>query len=112
MPNRDAHIGIAILLALIISFILYKLNLIDFIYYLFPMYITSILPDILEPATDYRHRKFFHSKRVLKFLYKYVLGITFLLALIFNFFFYIFFGTLGYILHLLLDSTTPMGLPR
>ena len=36
------------------------------------MYFTSILPDIVEPAVDYRHRGFFHSKRTLKFLSKYV----------------------------------------
>ena len=112
MPDRHTHIGIAIILALIISFVLYKLNLENFVYYLIPMYFTSILPDILEPAIDYTHRGFFHSKKVLKFLSKYVLGITFLLALIFNFFFYVFFGVVGYILHLLLDATTPMGLPH
>jgi len=112
MPSRNTHVGIAIILAIIISFILYKLNLTDFVTYLIPMYITSVLPDILEPAIDYKHRKFFHSKRILKFLSKYVLGIIFILALIFNFFFYFFFGVMGYILHLLLDATTPMGLPN
>ena len=112
MPNRDAHIGIAIILALVISFILYKLNLTDFVVYLIPMYITSVLPDIIEPAVDYKHRGFFHSKRALRFLYKYALGISFIIALIFNVFFYLFFGVVGYILHLLLDSTTPMGLPN
>lgn len=111
MPSRNVHIWIAVILMIILSFILYNLNLFDFVVYLIPMYFTSILPDILEPATDYRHRKFFHSKRVLKFLSVYVLGITFILALIFNVFFYVFFGIIGYILHLLLDATTPMGLP-
>lgn len=109
--NRDAHIGIAILLAILFSFILVKLGLENFMYYLFPMYFTSILPDVLEPATDYTHRQFFHSKRVLKFLLNYALTITFIFALIFHWGFYIFFGIVGYILHLLLDSTTSMGLP-
>lgn len=109
--NRNEHIGIAILLAIVFYFILAKLGFGNFTYYLIPMYFTSILPDVLEPATDYKHRNFFHSKRVLKFLLKYALGITFIFALFFHWGFYIFFGIIGYVLHLLLDSTTPMGLP-
>jgi len=110
--NRKEHLGIAVFLMIVISFLLFKLGLENFVYYMIPMYITSILPDLLEPATDYKHRRFFHSKRILKVLSTYVLGITFIAALLFNWVFYIFFGVVGYILHLLLDWTTPMGLPR
>ena len=111
MRNKE-HIGFAIFIGIGIYFVLIVLNLEELFAYTIPMYLTTVLPDILEPAIHYTHRNFFHSKRVLRFLYKYALWISLVIAIFFNGFFYIFFGILGYILHLLLDSTTPMGLPE
>lgn len=111
MRNRE-HIGLVYLLGGIIGVILYFVGLFDYIYYMIPMLFTTILPDIIEPATDYKHRRFFHSKRILKFLSAYCLPAFFILGLIFNFFFYVFFGVVGYVLHLLGDWTAPMGLPE
>ena len=77
----------------------------------------SLIPDILEPATSYRHRGLFHS--VMAFIASvFLFGSTALIAVAIAFFsdfsaFYIascFF--LGYMFHLLADAMTPMGLPR
>ena len=110
--NTKEHFGFAVIVGIVIYFILMKLNLSNLFNYTLPMYITTVVPDIIEPATDYKHRRFFHSKMVLKFLLKYTLVITLIFALIFHWFFYILFGIVGYILHLLLDLITPMGLPN
>ncbi|MDD1686830.1 metal-dependent hydrolase [Methanoregula sp.] len=79
--------------------------------------IGSIIPDWIEPATNFQHRGLFHSIGSLKAV-GLLFGSTALIALIIAFFstfsaFYIiscFF--LGYFFHLLADSITPMGLPR
>ncbi|MCK9580842.1 MAG: metal-dependent hydrolase [Methanoregula sp.] len=79
--------------------------------------IGSIIPDIIEPATSFRHRGLFHSVGVLVAMIL-LFGSTALIALVIAFFsefsgFYLvscFF--LGYLFHLLADSITPMGLPR
>jgi len=78
--------------------------------------IGSITPDIIEPATNYRHRGIFHSYRAL-FAVIFLFGGAALVAPGVAFFsdlsaFYLascFF--LGYLSHLLADSITPMGLP-
>jgi membrane-bound metal-dependent hydrolase YbcI (DUF457 family) len=79
--------------------------------------IGSIIPDIIEPASSFRHRGLFHSVRAL-FVMIILFGSTTLIALTIAFFsefsaFYLascFF--LGYMFHLLADAITPMGLPR
>lgn len=76
---------------------------------------SSILPDLLEPPTNSRHRRFFHSKTVLKGAGAVFCGTTalwllpelpqktvpFVLSAL----------ALGYLLHLAADSITPRGLP-
>ena len=109
MPDKYTHSGLVFLLCIPLFIIFLKLNW-NFTY-LIGMFVGAVIPDILDPPTDYTHRKFFHSKRVLKFLSTWGLGITFILGLVSYGFFWIFFGNIGYISHLLLDSTTPMGLP-
>jgi membrane-bound metal-dependent hydrolase YbcI (DUF457 family) len=79
--------------------------------------IGSIIPDIIEPPTSYRHRQLFHSVGALIMMI-FLFGSTALIALVISFFselsaFYLascFF--LGYLFHLLADSITPMGLRR
>lgn len=72
------------------------------------------LPDILEPAVHPHHRKFFHSIAVLasigwgvKKAYQWDVGTPLeklaRLAIIF--------GGVGYLSHLVLDASTPMGIP-
>ena len=76
----------------------------------------SVYPDILEPATNARHRGFFHSRRMLVFATAgfLVTAVTILstpgmprLALVFG----ASSGFLGYSTHLLADSLTRAGLP-
>jgi membrane-bound metal-dependent hydrolase YbcI (DUF457 family) len=110
--RRDEHLGVTFILAIPIAAIFYLFGIIDYIYLIIPMFFTTMLPDILEPANHYTHRKFFHSKRVLMFLSKFCIIPFLILGFFSHFFFYILFGVLGYISHLLADSTTKMGLPE
>ncbi len=78
----------------------------------------SVLPDNLEPAVHYTHRKKYHSWGTLKYvaaISALLLSLT-LVSLIMLFestlIFCVFAFFFSYMLHLLADSTTPMGLPR
>ena len=75
-----------------------------------PILIGGALPDILEPAHHYTHRKKFHSRRMLKFLYI-ILPIALIFGLFVNWVLFIFYLSIGYMGHLWLDASTPMGLP-
>ena len=103
--------GGAILVGIILYIFLPKIGITINPMYLLPLFFTTLLPDILEPANHYNHRKFFHSKKVLNYL---LIGlvISFIISLMLNGFFYVFFGILGYVVHLLMDSTTKIGLPQ
>nr|WP_319375850.1 hypothetical protein [uncultured Methanoregula sp.] len=71
----------------------------------------AAIPDLLEPARHWTHRDFFHSRRMLSFsgwLFLATAGIGLFLPL----FYYISSFLIGYISHLLADSTTKAGLPR
>jgi hypothetical protein len=117
--NRQAHlvIGIAAFLAYF-----YVMGLFRhpagalFVFGFVAVSAGSLFPDIIEPATSTRHRRFFHSRRALK-----VAGVLFLimaaivlpapasprLPVVFSascFF-------LGYAAHLLADSVSRAGLP-
>jgi membrane-bound metal-dependent hydrolase YbcI (DUF457 family) len=77
----------------------------------------SVMPDVLEPPTDWTHRGLGHSRRAMKFS-AWVFAVT-ALAGLFSFFIrdlslsYIISGFfLGYAVHLLADAMTPAGLPR
>lgn len=82
------------------------------VYYLGASIFGSVTPDVMEPATDYKHRKAFHQKGLLKALlipiaiYG-VASFTYLSYLAS----YVFYFVLGYWLHLIADSRTKMGLP-
>jgi inner membrane protein len=81
--------------------------------YLFyiPAIVGGVLPDIIEPAKDWKHRKFYHSKRMLK---KVSLGFVILFAagFLWNPLFYLAMFLYGYVIHLLQDWTTKVGLPK
>lgn len=117
MPNRETHFTIAFIALVIIYFIMNKFNLINYSGYAVILLVGSILPDIIEPAIAknnrkaWEHRQFFHSKKLLKNLYISLIPLL-ILGVIFNLFFYLFFLVIGYIIHLWLDSTTKMGLPK
>jgi membrane-bound metal-dependent hydrolase YbcI (DUF457 family) len=105
--NYGEHSGIAIAIAIIIYF-LYNNWIQASISMLF---IGAIIPDIIEPPINYKHRKFFHSRYVLN-LFAIGTGISFIITLFWFPFSWIFYFALGYLSHLLADSTSKMGLPE
>jgi inner membrane protein len=74
----------------------------------------AVLPDMLEPPRNRRHRKFFHSLLCLALLLLF-LNQTYLSLLnagpTDEVTFGLFFAGAGYASHLLLDALTPAGLP-
>ena len=117
--NSRGHIGIGIIAFFVYAYfignIVSTINN-QWIWGVIAVVAGSLVPDILEPATSYRHRRLFHSVRAL-FVVSILFAASALVALGIAFFsdfsaFYIvscFF--LGYMFHLLADSVTPMGLP-
>jgi membrane-bound metal-dependent hydrolase YbcI (DUF457 family) len=105
--NYGEHSGIAIGIAILIYFI-YSNWIQPSILMLF---IGAIIPDIIEPPIDYKHRNFFHSKYLLNFV---AIGtsVSFIIAILWFPFSWVFYFCLGYLSHLLADSTTKMGLPE
>ena len=77
---------------------------------LFLAVIGPALPDFLEPAKHWTHRKKFHRKKTLR-LSEWIFAPTAVLGLFTPVFTYISCFFLGYMLHLLADSMTRAGLP-
>lgn len=112
MPNKETHIIIAIIPLVIIAYFYGYQLLVDYWIHVAFFIFGSILPDIIEPAFDYDHRDFFHSVGFAKFLVV-ALVISIILGLsIDERILYIVSISCGYLLHLFLDSLTPMGLPK
>lgn len=65
MPNRKTHTGVGIGVLILFSYLpiikLFDLNIIHVIVFL----VATNLPDVIEPAKNYKHRQFFHSWFVL-----------------------------------------------
>jgi len=117
--NKEQHLFIGIIAFVIYTWIFYFIIKIstDVIFFGFVcVIIGSIIPDILEPPRNWMHRGIGHSKRALKFSAK-IFVITALISLIsiifreFLIFYIISCLFLGYLVHLLADSTTEVGLP-
>ena len=111
--NRDQHVTIGLLffaLYVILLNHLKPLQLDAIIYGGIAAAIFSVVPDMLEPPTSGRHRRFAHSKRVLRNSFLAFLALT---VIVFLFPYAIIIGgaLLGYVMHLAADSTTPAGLP-
>ncbi len=92
------------------------IGVLAFIFGLITVAVGSITPDILEPATSWKHRGKCHSKRALKYILEIsivavILGYVFIILADLSIFYIVSGFFLGYSLHLLADSTTPMGLP-
>jgi hypothetical protein len=119
MPRKEIHILIPFIFILFIWFIAREkfLSLFTgwtFLIAWFLFLIGSIAPDYIEPSRvhSFRHRRFFHSRKLLKII-SIVDIITIILWLIFKIPVLLYVGSflLGYVIHLLLDSMTKMGLP-
>ena len=108
--NRKEHTGAGVILGVLLFLLLSYFGIEESINYLFGILIGGFLPDIIEPPLHYTHRQYFHSVTFAEYL-----GISliplFVLGIFFNWVFFLFFIVIGYLLHLLLDSLTPMGLP-
>lgn len=109
--NKEGHFTGTVILLLILFFVFDYLGLDRYIQYLLFMFFTATLPDFIEPAFNYKHRQYFHSKSFAK-----ILGALFVVSFVAGFLIEwvnIFaFLIVGYLFHLFLDSTTPMGLPK
>ena len=111
--NRQEHVTIGTIAFLAYSYLLYlvfKTSTEAILYAFIAVILGSIIPDILEPPTSWMHRSTCHSKRALKLSGK-ILAITALIGLFFSAFYVISSFFLGYVFHLLADSTTEVGLP-
>jgi membrane-bound metal-dependent hydrolase YbcI (DUF457 family) len=117
--NKQEHVFIGIIIFAIYTWFLYSLVKISsntIIYAAIGAILGSIIPDVIEPASNWMHRGIGHSKRALKLTGK-IFVITGLLGVL-SYFHSIFFNFyiiasffLGYVAHLLADATTPVGLP-
>jgi hypothetical protein len=118
MPSRQTHTGIALIIPFLILLIVGSkvLHSSTFIINSILVVLGSLAPDFLEPAHYWNHRSFFHSQKLLKILLI-TTGIIGFFEIIFysifqsQIFLFIISFLVGYILHLLLDFTTKMGLP-
>ena len=83
---------------------------------LFAAFFGSVMPDVLEPPTNWTHRGLGHSRRAMKFTAG-IFVITAVLGLFQGYIHDLYFAYLasgfflGYAVHLLADSATPAGLP-
>jgi hypothetical protein len=118
MPRRETHsligLGIPILIYLIVGAKLFNLT---FLISSILFFIGSLAPDFIEPSRYFTHRQFFHSQKLLKILSisTAIVAVLWIISwLTFKSQIFLFVGSflVGYIIHLLLDSTSKMGLPK
>lgn len=110
--NHDNHVWMTIAVAIALALLVWKLNVVSLTIYTIPMYFSTALPDLLEPAISPHHRQYFHSKRFFK-----ILSVCLAIILVYSSFidsrgFSYFFGTLGYLIHMQVDGLTKRGMPN
>jgi len=118
--RRTVHLFIGasvfVILTLSLSHV-YPLNFGNLIFGFFAVLVGSVVPDMLEPPVNSRHRGFFHSRRFLKIImaiFCISIGILILTRLPKIPVTILFSGScllLGYIFHLFADALTRRGLP-
>ena len=118
MSGRLTHIAAGFILGMPLVGISYYFFATDFQYLqltlilsisIVPIFIGSILPDIIERPTHSMHRKFFHSWFMLSlfFIASFVVAFVVIPRFDDKIYIYLIFGfLLGYFSHLLLDATT------
>jgi hypothetical protein len=118
MPRRQTHASIGLIIPISIYLLLgTKIFNSTFLISSALFVLGNLAPDILEPSRYFTHRDFFHSWKLLKILsISIVITVSLWIIswLIFKtqFFLFILSFILGYIIHLLMDSTTKLGLPK
>ncbi|MHA1447624.1 MAG: metal-dependent hydrolase [Candidatus Heimdallarchaeaceae archaeon] len=122
MPRRLTHIAAGFILVIPLVGLSYYFFSIDFQYLrltlilsisTLPIFVGSILPDIIERPTNPSHRKFFHSWFMLSIFFIASFVIAFVVIPRYDniLYVYLIFGfLLGYFSHLLLDATTKSSL--
>ncbi len=109
---KKGHFAVSVIFSIGLYLILDKYHFLPSFIYVIPLFVCATLPDIFEPATSPDHRKFYHSKKVLKFLFSYIIPYSLVAGAFIDVrYYWIFFGAVGYELHLLADFATPKGLP-
>ncbi|MDY9925284.1 metal-dependent hydrolase [Methanosarcina sp.] len=118
MTGRKTHMTAGVLISFILVWCLVPKGLV-LSSVLLPTALASsafgaVLPDLIEPPRNRRHRKFFHSLLCLAFLLLF-LNQTYLNLLtadpVDEITLGLFFAGSGYVSHLMLDALTPAGLP-
>jgi len=110
--NKNQHIVIGTIifvLYLIFFFLMHPIDSQVIVFSYVALLAGSIIPDVVEPASDWKHRGFGHSKRVLKKM-ALVFFVCSLIAIVFQYSLIVSSFLLGYIVHLLADATTKVGL--
>jgi membrane-bound metal-dependent hydrolase YbcI (DUF457 family) len=118
--RREFHLIIGIFVFFMYAYLLHGIHSITIGYFVLgfcAVIVGSILPDILEPATNSKHRGIFHSWWALKCIVC-IFGISVAITLVLalpestkGIVFAVSCCALGYSFHLLADSTTRRGLP-
>jgi hypothetical protein len=117
--KKGEHLFIGVIAFLVYTYfisLLVRIPTDGSIFGLFSTLFGSVIPDFLEPATNWMHRGLGHSKRALKFV-TIIFAITTICGLISfsistsSIFYLISCFLLGYLVHLLADATTEVGLP-
>ena len=118
MPRRQIHAEFSIVIVLSIWLIFNLFSSPSVIQYLLAtifFIIGSVAPDLLEPSAyhSFQHRKFFHSVRLLLILIiaAGLLAVIWLYLFKSQYILYIGSLLLGYIIHLIADAPSKMGLP-
>jgi membrane-bound metal-dependent hydrolase YbcI (DUF457 family) len=118
--RRECHLAIGGLAFSLYQFfieIINKTTNYPWIFGFFVAALGSTVPDLLEPASGWRHRGLCHSRGALNLMIL-LFSISAVIALISSPFpdlFCIYLAScffLGYAFHLLADSLTPLGLPK
>lgn len=112
--NRDTHVALGLIGFIVYVILLQSLRSFETSILVIggiASVIGSVVPDLIEPAGDFRHRGFAHSRRVLGMLSMILLASS-LISLFIPVLLIISAGFIGYIIHLLADSTTKTGIPE
>jgi len=114
--NLQQHAFIAILIGICIAYIQTLIGIIptmrDAWLFIFICMFFGVLPDQIEPANHYTHRKFWHSQQLFSTM-KYpalIFIIASFIPYVGYFASFVGYSFAGYYTHLLLDYTTPMSL--
>lgn len=114
MPNKDTHLGIALLIFCVCFVALHQFNSLKYIFYVFPVFLGAVFPDILDPwsrENRFEHRRFWHSTNLLKSLSVMCL-VSVGLSILYPVLFFVVFFLAGYLSHLLADSIKTQSLSK